>query len=74
MEKRTLKLAATFLIIKFVAADFSLRESVRFQPDWGSLTARDDDDDNGYRGAVNGGGPRLHLESYKGRIALRHAR
>ena len=34
----------------------------------------DDDDDNVYRGAVNGGGPRLHLESYKGRIALRRAR
>ncbi len=34
----------------------------------------DDDDDNVYRGAVNGGGPRLHLETYKGRIALRRAR
>ena len=34
----------------------------------------DDDGDNVYRGAVNGGGPRLHLESYKGRIALRRVR
>ncbi len=34
----------------------------------------DDDDDNIVRGAVNGGGPRLRLESYKGRIALRRVR
>ena len=34
----------------------------------------DDDDDNRYRGAVNGGGPRLHLDSYKGRISLRRVR
>jgi len=34
----------------------------------------DDDDDNVYRGTVNGGGPRLHLESYKGRITLRRTR
>jgi len=33
-----------------------------------------DDDDNIVRGAVNGGGPRLRLESYKGRIALRRVR
>ena len=32
------------------------------------------DDGNIVRGAVNGGGPRLRLESYKGRIALRHSR
>lgn len=34
----------------------------------------DDDDDNVYRAEVNGGGPRLRLETYKGHLALRRTR
>ena len=55
-------------------SDFDVDNRRRDDDDDGYWDADDDDDDNIVRGAVNGGGPRLRLESYKGRIALRHSR
>jgi DUF4097 and DUF4098 domain-containing protein YvlB len=52
--------------------DFSDDADLDSEFDIASLRISDDDDDEvNYRGAVNGGGPRIELESHDGRFALR---
>jgi hypothetical protein len=52
--------------------DFSDDADLDSDFDIASLRISDDDDDEvNYRGAVNGGGPRIELESHDGRFTLR---
>ena len=52
--------------------DFSDDADLDSDFDLASLRISDDDDDEvNYRGAVNGGGPRIELESHDGRFTLR---
>lgn len=51
--------------------DFDDDASLRSDFDLSAIRLDDDDDEVNYRGAVNGGGPRIYLSSHDGRFTLR---